>query len=335
MVSITRGGKSPAAGSSRAEIAMEKQLKHNGQTPTGAKTRPVGVISLAAVLGDSIPLRHSFRLRRILEDSVVEDKDARALPLLTFGRQHEPGRSTRSSADGARAETNQRAFSQDRNGRCAKQTQEQLRPPGVYRLRCPILLSDTPRRFWVLAQLGFSGKRRASTFHEHIKSLRKLGTPFERGRHEGGRRGRTLTYTYFQLMELVLTLTLRVYHVVPDSVLLEIIRNRARLYRHYRQAYLKRHTGVGAPIVVKATGHPELHLRGAYLDLQINFSGGRLSNFGPPRLLSPIEALAVFARGDVAARALLQINLSYLAEHVVAKSLHVPRLGRERPLKRH
>jgi hypothetical protein len=134
---------------------------------------------------------------------------------------------------------------------------------------------------WVLAQLGFSGKRRASTFHEYIKSLRKLGTPFERGRHEGGRRGRTATYTYFQLMELVLTLTLRVYHVVPDSLLLEIISNRARLHRHYRQAYLKRHTGVGAPIVIKATGHRELHLRGTYLDLQINFSGGRVSNFGP------------------------------------------------------
>jgi hypothetical protein len=32
---------------------------------------------------------------------------------------------------------------------------------------------------WVLAELGFQGKVRKSTFYEYVKSLRKLGTPFE------------------------------------------------------------------------------------------------------------------------------------------------------------
>jgi hypothetical protein len=42
---------------------------------------------------------------------------------------------------------------------------------------------------WVLAQLGFRGSAAESTFNEYIKSLRKLGAPFERGKNEAARRG--------------------------------------------------------------------------------------------------------------------------------------------------
>src|SRR5712691_5426273 len=103
---------------------------------------------------------------------------------------------------------------------------------------------------WVLARLGFQGAASKSTFYEYIKSLRKLGTPFERGKI--GMVGRRLAnYSYCHLMELALALTLRVYHVVPDSVLTEIVRYRASLYRHYRRAYADRCTGLGAPLTVE------------------------------------------------------------------------------------
>jgi hypothetical protein len=89
---------------------------------------------------------------------------------------------------------------------------------------------------WVMTQLGFRGRTSKSTFNEYIKSLRKLGRPFERGSVGMARRG-AANYTYFHLMELALALTLRVYQVIPDTVLMGIIRHRRSLYSHYRQAY--------------------------------------------------------------------------------------------------
>jgi hypothetical protein len=69
-------------------------------------------------------------------------------------------------------------------------------------------------------------------------------------------------------------------------------------------------------------------MRGLFLDLQINFSGGALVSFGPPRLLTPAEALATFAECDLAARAFLPVNLSLLAERVVALALRAPAIRR-------
>jgi hypothetical protein len=180
---------------------------------------------------------------------------------------------------------------------------------------------------WVLARLGFQGGASRSTFYEYIKSLRKLGTPFERGKLGFARRG-LANYSYCHLMELALALTLRVYHAVPDAVLVEIIRNRATLYRLYRRAYAERCTGVGAPISVKGPGHAVVHLRGAFLDLKMNFSGGRLVSFGPPKLLSPFQALRTFAERDMAARPFLPINLALISERLILEALRVPHIRR-------
>jgi hypothetical protein len=174
---------------------------------------------------------------------------------------------------------------------------------------------------WVLARLGFQGKASKSTFYEYIKSLRKLGTPFEHGTIGFGRRG-LANYSYCHLMELALVLTLRVYHVVPDSILAEIIRYRRTLYRYYHRAYADRE--LRARISVQASRRVPIEVRGLFLDLQINFSGGTLTSFGPPRLLSPFEGLAAFAKRDIAARALLPINLSVLSEQLVSTALRAP-----------
>ncbi len=178
---------------------------------------------------------------------------------------------------------------------------------------------------WVMARLGFQGAASKSTFYEYIKSLRKLGTPFERGKIGYGRKAKA-NYTYCHLMELALALTLRVYHVVPDSILMEIVRHRRGLNRLYRRAYAERCTGLGAALTIK-TGSGLIHIRGAFLDLNINFSGGKLASFGPPKLLSPFEALTLFVERDVAARALLPINLSLLSERLVSTALIAPTIN--------
>jgi predicted RNA methylase len=69
-------------------------------------------------------------------------------------------------------------------------------------------------------------------------------------------------------------------------------------------------------------------MRGVFLDLQMNFSGGKLVRFGPPRVLSASEAVAIFAERDLAARAFLPLNLSLLSERVIALSLRAPLIRR-------
>ena len=185
---------------------------------------------------------------------------------------------------------------------------------------------------WLLTQLGFRGSASKSTFYEYIKSLRKLGTPFERGKIGMARRGLAY-YSYTHLMELALVLSLRVYYVVPDVVLAEIVRHRRGLHSHYRRAYAERLNGIGAPIRVQAEGHRAFEMRGAYLDLKMEFSGGTLVSFGPPNLVSPLEAARIFAERNVGARAFLPVNLSLMAESLVTAALQAPRIRRgPRPL---
>ena len=174
---------------------------------------------------------------------------------------------------------------------------------------------------WAMSHLGFQGAASDSTFYEYIKSLRKLGIPF--GRIGLGRRG-LANYTYYHLMELALALTARVYYFVPDTVLAEIIRHRRVLYRYYRRAYLERQSGIGSPVRFSAPHHAPIIARGVFLDLQIDFSGGVLSRFGPPALLSPDQALSSFVEHDLATRSLLPINLSVLAERLVATAWQAP-----------
>jgi hypothetical protein len=111
-------------------------------------------------------------------------------------------------------------------------------------------------------------------------------------------------------MELALACRLRAHHAVPDSALRQLIRHRTRLHRLFRQAYEQRLNGLGAPTKVKSDGCGSIYLRGVFLDLRLNFSGGRFISFGLSTLLSPPQAIAVYAYSDLAARALPPINIS-------------------------
>ena len=74
---------------------------------------------------------------------------------------------------------------------------------------------------WLLTEVGFRGVATQRTFSEYIKSLRKLGVPFDVDEIFHAQRGPAKNYSYYHLMELALALTLRVYHVVPNSVLIK------------------------------------------------------------------------------------------------------------------
>jgi hypothetical protein len=191
----------------------------------------------------------------------------------------------------------------------------------------PRILPDLKLHFgetaWVMAELGFCGNVSSRTFYEYLKGLRKLGIPFDRNM-----RGELDTYAYHHAMEIALVLALRVYHVVPDALLKEVVRWRPALHRHYRRAYAERERGGGQGIMVRLPGKDSVQVRGMFVDLRVDFSGGQLVTFGPPQLLAPAAALKVFCTRDLAARALLPINLSLLAERVVALSLRAETLKR-------
>jgi len=82
---------------------------------------------------------------------------------------------------------------------------------------------------WLLTELGYRGGVSRSAFFEYIKSLRKLGIPFGYEKFQRKHNRRLAGYSYCHLMELATTLSLRVYHVVPDAVLRGIAAYRGQL----------------------------------------------------------------------------------------------------------
>ena len=191
--------------------------------------------------------------------------------------------------------------------------------------KLPVIRLRHGQAIWLLTELGYRGAASKDTFYEYIKSLRKLGIPFGRAKFVTKHGGRRLAgYSYCHLMELAIALSLRVYHVVPDSVLREIIRYRSRLYRFYRKAYKQRRSGPGAPIAIIRHRQKPVEFRGLFLDLNIDFSGGDLVHFGPPRLLSSAEALRGFSASIVSASPFLPTSLSLLSERLITLALRVP-----------
>jgi hypothetical protein len=220
-----------------------------------------------------------------------------------------------------------------------------MEPPRKVGAACerpPPLAGEVPdfqlthgRAVWVLAELGFSGGVSPTTFNYYIKSLRKLGIPFKW--NKGGLGSRKLAhYSYDHLMELSLALLLRVYGWLPDPVLEGLMRYRQDLYYIYKKAYTESQIGAGSPTHVHGPNRAAFTMTGIYLDLQIHYSGGKLVDFGPPRELTPFEALQAFAVADAPARTHLPLNLSALSVQLVKCAQNVPNIRKgarsKRPL---
>ena len=190
------------------------------------------------------------------------------------------------------------------------------------------------RSLWVLSRMGFATGVTPLTFNYYIKSLRKLGVPFAPA-EVGTGSGKPVHHSFNHMMELSLALTLRVYGALPDPVLEGLVQFRYELYALYRRAYLEYATGLGAPVQVTAKDRATFEMRGVYLDLHIRFGGGKAFEFGPPRLLSPFEALRVFARLETPGRAHLPLNLSSLSIALVECAETAPPLRRGPPPRSH
>jgi hypothetical protein len=182
---------------------------------------------------------------------------------------------------------------------------------------------------WLLSELGLRQDVSASTFNYYIKSLRKLGIPFEKGKgqSEGHRH---VTYDFEELMELTVALLLRVYGWLPDDVVSGLRNYRNDLRPIYRQAYLdsSRHVYPAARISQPATGR--VTVEGLFLDLNIRYSAGRMIEFGPPRAMSPFEALSLYAQCEVPARSYLPLNVTAVADLIVSRTRVLPSIRRGR-----
>jgi hypothetical protein len=192
--------------------------------------------------------------------------------------------------------------------------------------RLPRIRLRHGQALWLLTELGYRGAVSESAFFEYIKSLRKLGIPFGYEKFQNKRGRRLACYSFYHLMELSTALSLRVYHVVPDVVLRGVSRYRGELYRFYRRAYAQRHSGVGRSILIKVMGHKPIELRGLFLNLNIQFAGGHLVRFGPPKLLSSADTLAKFSEGTSSGRAFMPLSLSLLSERVILLALRAPKI---------
>lgn len=193
----------------------------------------------------------------------------------------------------------------------------------------PALALTHGQTIWLMTELGLHRGVSTSTFNHYIKSLRKLGIPFEKGKgqSEGHRH---VTYDFEELMELTVALLLRVYGTVPDAVLAGLRNFRENLRSIYRQAYFDSITRTFPVARVAGRRGSQLVIEGLFLDLNIRYSAGHMMEFGPPKVLSPFEAIATFARAEVPGRSYLPLNVTAVAEMIVGHTRVLPSIRRGR-----
>jgi hypothetical protein len=180
---------------------------------------------------------------------------------------------------------------------------------------------------WLLTELGLRRGVSKSTFNHYVKSLRRLDSPFDR-RKGTAERGPEVTYNFEDLMELTLALLLRVYGTLPDVVTNGLRSFREDLRPIYRQAYLDTLKRVYPVARVSTPNGERLTVQGLFLDLNIRYSAGQAIQFGPPKALSPFEAMSVFAQSEIAARSYLPLNITTVAEMIAERTRQTPTIPR-------
>jgi hypothetical protein len=180
---------------------------------------------------------------------------------------------------------------------------------------------------WLLTELGLRGGVSKSTFNHYVKSLRRLGIPFARRKGET-HRGPAVTYNFEDLMELTLALLLRIYGTLPDVVTDGLRSFRSDLRPIYRQAYRDSQKRLYPAARVSTPDGERLTVQGLFLDLNIRYSAKQAIQFGPPKALSPFEAMSVFAHSEIAGRSYLPLNISAVAEMIAERTRQTPTIPR-------
>jgi hypothetical protein len=193
----------------------------------------------------------------------------------------------------------------------------------------PNLALTQGQTLWLLSELGFREGVSMSTFDYYLDSLRKLGVPFEIGKGQSDGR-HDVTYDFEELMELSVALLLRVYWTLPDAIVAGLREFREDLRSIYRQAYFDLTVHQHPPAQISAAGGLRTTMNGLYLDLNIRYLAGKMIEFGPPRAISPFEAVNIYARAEAPGRSYLPLNVSAVAEKIVTRSRAVPIIRRGR-----
>jgi hypothetical protein len=180
---------------------------------------------------------------------------------------------------------------------------------------------------WLLTELGLRGGVSKSTFNHYVKSLRRLGIPFARRKGET-HRGPAVTYNFEDLMELTLALLLRVYGTLPDVVTDGLRSFRADLRPIYRQAYKDSQKSIHPAARVSTPNGERFTVQGLFLDLNIRYSAKQAIQFGPPKALSPFEAMSIFAYSEIAGRSYLPLNISVVAQMIAERARQTPTIPR-------
>jgi hypothetical protein len=193
----------------------------------------------------------------------------------------------------------------------------------------PALALTHGQAMWLMTELGLRGGVSGSTFNSYIKSLRRIGIPFETGK--GQSKGhRHVTYDFEELMELTVALLLRVYGTVPDAVLVGLRNFRNDLRPIYRQAFHDAITRTFPAARVVERAGSRLTAEGLFLDLNIRYVAGQMIQFGPPKAMSPFEAIVTFTSAEVPGRSYLPLNVTAVAELIVGRSRVAPSIRRGR-----
>jgi hypothetical protein len=189
--------------------------------------------------------------------------------------------------------------------------------------KVPVLALTHGQTLWLMGQLGFDRGVGATTFNYYIKSLRSLGIPFDKGKgqSEGHRH---VTYELEEITELTVALLLRVYGILPDAVVEGLRQFRAMLHPIYRRAFAELPSRRKDGCHVAGPRGRTLAIEGLYLDLNICYSAGHLVEFGPPKVISPFEAMAAYAKSGLPGRSYLPLNLSAVAASIVERTQTLP-----------
>lgn len=182
---------------------------------------------------------------------------------------------------------------------------------------------------WVLINLGLHAGEDEPTFNSYIKSLRRDGVPF--GPDElGVGAGHNLTYRYPHLMELAVALALRTQGVLSRDIVGLLGQYRWVLRSHYRQAWLERDTGVGAPRTVVIDDGTERRFSGAYLDLSLTYNSFGALSVIEPRLLDPLQALDYYMAHHQSLYPRPPLPISQIAQNIVGLAEGAPEIKRGR-----
>jgi len=200
-------------------------------------------------------------------------------------------------------------------------------PDSHSRQNVPRLALTHGQTLRLLSELGFREGVSASTFNHYLKSLRKLGVPFEYGKDKSQRR-RGVTYNFEELMELSVALLLRVYWTTPDVVIAGLREFRNDLRRIYREAYSELTIHKYPPARISAPNGLRTTVNGLYLDLNIRYAAGQMIEFGPPRAMSAFEAASRYASTLTPARSYLPLNISVVAGMIASRAPDIPSIPR-------